>query len=357
MKRALALAGARRILSGGSGIRTHERGKPVSGFQDRCNQPLCHPSGLVGILPVFASRGNPAPLSRSRVSFPTSHGRVSSRGGSQADCLGGGYCFCLRQEACAMYETRFGLRRRPFRPTPDTDLYFPAARHQAALHRLRRALDDDEGLLLLTGDAGSGKTIVARRLLEGLDENVRCVLLTNSHVARNGDLLQAILFDLGLPYQGLTEQVARLAVTESCLDFYRDGGKTLICVDEAHYLHGDLLEELRLLSNLEGKAGKAVQILLIALAEIEKAIEKPSMLAFRQRLTVRARLEPIDANEAPDYLRHYVEVADGRPDRLFGEDVLDILTHAGNGNPRILNQAAHLAFSLADEAEQNTVDA
>src|SRR6185436_16109443 len=145
----------------------------------------------------------------------------------------------------------------------DTDSYFPATSHEAALHRLERALDDDEGLLLLTGDAGSGKTMVARRLLEGLEEHVRCVLLTNSHVARNGDLLQAILFDLGLPYQGLTEQVARLAVTESCLEFYREGGKTLIVVDEAHHLHADTLEELRLLSNLEGNGGKAVQVLLV----------------------------------------------------------------------------------------------
>src|SRR5256885_6400454 len=126
-----------------------------------------------------------------------------------------------------MYDTRFGLRRRPFRSTPDTDSYFPAATHELALHRLRRALADDEGIMLLTGELGTGKTLLARCLLEELDENTRCVLLTNSHVSRKGDLLQAILFDLGLPYQGLTEQGARLAVTESCLDFYPEEGKTL----------------------------------------------------------------------------------------------------------------------------------
>ena len=75
-----------------------------------------------------------------------------------------------------MYDTRFGLRRRPFRPIPDTDSYFPAATHEAALNHLRRALDDDEGVILLTGEAGTGKTLVARRLLEELDENTRSVL-------------------------------------------------------------------------------------------------------------------------------------------------------------------------------------
>src|SRR5262249_22597851 len=109
-----------------------------------------------------------------------------------------------------MYETRFGLRRRPFRPTPDTDAYYAAASHESALRVLRRAIDDDEGVLLLTGDTGSGKTLVARKLLESLDSRIRCVLITNGHMSRSSDLLQAILFDLNLPFHALAEQVARL---------------------------------------------------------------------------------------------------------------------------------------------------
>ena len=256
-----------------------------------------------------------------------------------------------------MYDTRFGLRRRPFRPIPDTDSYFPAATHDAARHLLRRALDNDEGLILLTGEPGTGKTLVARKLLEDLDEDVRVVLLTNSHVSRKGDLLQAILFDLGLPYQGLTEQVARLAVTDSCLANYQEGGKTLVVVDEAHLLATDVLEELRLLSNLEGKDGKAVQVLLAALPVIEETLDEPGLAALRQRLTVRSRLEPLGPEESAEYLRHQVAAAGGKPDKLFGEDVLDILAHAGRGIPRILNQAAHAAFVLADEAGQGQVDA
>jgi type II secretory pathway predicted ATPase ExeA len=256
-----------------------------------------------------------------------------------------------------MYDTRFGLRRRPFRPTPDTDAYYPATTHEAALAGLHRALADDEAVMLLTGAPGTGKTLVARRLLESLDDSVRCVLLTNSHVSRKGDLLQAILFDLGLPFQGLTEQVARLNVTESCLDHYRGGGKTLVVVDEAHHLAADVLEELRLLSNLEGKDGKAVQVILVALPEIEETLKQAGLEALRQRLTERAKLEPLDLQESADYLMHQVRAAGGRPDKLFGPDVLDILAHAANGVPRVLNQAAHAAFSLAAEAEANSVDA
>ena len=114
-----------------------------------------------------------------------------------------------------MYDSQFGLRRRPFRPTPDTDAYYPATGHEQALEHLRQAIDDEEGLILLTAEAGVGKTIVARRLLETLPEEIRPVLLTNSHFAERVDLLHAILYELGLPYLGLGEQDARLAVTEA----------------------------------------------------------------------------------------------------------------------------------------------
>src|SRR5262249_59154272 len=176
-------------------------------------------------------------------------------------------------------------------------------------------------LLLITGNAGTGKTLVTRRLLERLDDRVRTVLLTNSHFTCNSDLLQAILFDLGLPYQGLTEQVARLAVTESCLDYFPDAGQTLIVIDEAHHLSADVLEELRLLSNLEGKDGKAIQVLLVALPEIEATLDKPALAALRQRLTVQVHLELLDSDESVDYLRHQLLAAGGNPDRLFGDDV------------------------------------
>ncbi len=248
-----------------------------------------------------------------------------------------------------MYDRQFGLRRRPFRPTPDTDAYYPATGHERALEDLRQAIDDEEGLILLTAEAGMGKTLIARRLLETLSEDIRPVLLTNPHFAARGDLLHAILFELDLPYRGLGEQDARLAVTESCLDFFGEGGKTLIVLDEAQHLHPEALEELRLLSNLEGKDGRAVQVLLFAMPDFEKAIERAGMASFRQRLTIRVKLEPLSLDESADYLLHQVRVAGGKPDRLFGEDVLDILTHAANGVPRVLNQAAHLAFSLAAE--------
>lgn len=256
-----------------------------------------------------------------------------------------------------MYLEHFGLRTRPFRTTPDVDAYYPATTYETSLAQLLQALDEDEGIVLLEGGPGSGKTLMAHLLLERLPEKWRSAFLTHCRFFGRGDLLQAILFDLGLPYQGLTEHEMRLELTKSCLDRFKQGGRTVIVADEAHLLSTDQLEELRLLSNLEGKEGKAVQVVLFRLPGLFEALNKPGLETFKQRLTVSCRLDPLSIEESADYLMHLVRQAGGQPEKLFGEDVLDILSHASRGVPRLLNQAAHCAFKLADEANADHVDA
>lgn len=256
-----------------------------------------------------------------------------------------------------MNYARFGLHRWPFRHTPDTDAYYPASSHEHALSRLEQLIQQDGGMGVVLGPPGIGKSILSRRLLENLEENIRPVLLTNSHFENRAALLKAILFDLGLPYEGKLEQDARLAVTENCLNAFREGGKTLIVVDEAQNLDPDILEELRLLGNLEGRDGKAIQVILLALPEFHETLRSPKLSAFRQRLTVQVTLEPMSLEESVDYLAHLVRCAGGNPDHFFGEDVLDILSSAGNGNPRVLNQVSSLALNLSDENGSDFIDA
>src|SRR5262249_23871086 len=151
-----------------------------------------------------------------------------------------------------------------FRSTPDSACYYPATGHEHALQRLLIALEDDEGIVLLSGEPGTGKTLLCHCLLERLGTGVTSAFLPLGRAGDRAGLLQAILSDLSLPYVGRSEQDARLALTDFLLNNFAGGKKTVLVMDEAQHLGPDLLEELRLLGNLEARQGKAVQIVLAA---------------------------------------------------------------------------------------------
>jgi type II secretory pathway predicted ATPase ExeA len=256
-----------------------------------------------------------------------------------------------------MYEQHFGLKRRPFRPTPDSDSYYPATSHEQALARLIQGVAADEGLLLLTGAPGTGKTLVCHRLLERLPSESVSAFLTSGHFSGRTALLQAILFELSLPYEGRGEQELRLALTDFLLQNFKNGRRALILVDEAHHLSPDLLEELRLLGNLEAGTGKAVQVVLAAQPAILETILRPELEAMRQRLAVRVALNLLDVREAVDYLVHQVRCAGARPDALVTDEALELIARGTQGVPRLLNQTAHQALLLACAAAVEQVDA
>src|SRR5262245_24001329 len=253
--------------------------------------------------------------------------------------------------------TYFRLQARPFPTTPAPQFYYAATPHEAALDRLARALDDGEGLLLLTGEAGTGKTLVAHLLLERLGREMNTALLTNCRFACRADLLRALLFDLGQPYQGLGEQELRLALTGYLLDEFAKGKRTIIILDEAQGLTPDLLEELRLLSNLEAGHGKAVQIVFVALPAIHDTLARSELNALNQRLAVRETLEVLDVHESADYLLHQLRQAGGRPERIMTDEAVSIIARSAHGVPRLLNRYGHHALTLAEQAVAERVDA
>jgi type II secretory pathway predicted ATPase ExeA len=256
-----------------------------------------------------------------------------------------------------MLTTHFGLRSRPFRTGPDGDAYYPATSHEQAFAKLDAALCADEGLILLTGSAGVGKTLVLHRVLSRHETGRSVVLLTNTHCASRADLLQAILFDLGLTYQGLSEQELRLKLTDHLLTTFRAGQPTLLLIDEAQHLSVGQLEELRLLGNLESSEGKALQVLLCSLPSLRDTVQLPGLASLRQRLAVQAHIAALDVHEAVDYLLHQVRIVGGRPERLFTAEALELCACATQGVPRVLNQVAYAALHLAYAAGVMQVDA
>ncbi len=254
-----------------------------------------------------------------------------------------------------MAENRWGLKRRPFPTTPNASVYYPATTHEHALAQLEHGLQDDEGLLLLQGDAGTGKTLLAQILFDRVPA-VESVFLTNSHLPDRLALLQSILYDLRLSFENASEHVLRLRLIDHCLQQYAEDKQLVLVVDEAQNLSLDLLEELRLLGNLEGSR-KAVQVVLLAQPTFAETLTLPRLASFGQRLGVRCQLEPLELGEAIDYLMHHIRWAGGMPEAIFDADGLETLARGSRGIPRLLNQSAQRALALLSGTEIERIDA
>jgi type II secretory pathway predicted ATPase ExeA len=255
-----------------------------------------------------------------------------------------------------MYDQFFGLTRRPFGATPDPTLYFPAVGHKTAIHRLRASVHDGDGLSVLVGPPGIGKTLACRMLLDEAPETQSVVLLANMHMATVQSMLQAVLYDLSIAFDAMDEQELRLRLIDELTDRFSHGGQTLLLVDEAQNLSLDQLEELRLLTNLEGREEKAVQIVLFGQNSLLEMLEGDALGGIRQRISTLARLEPLEEQETIDYIRFRIQAAGTIADSIFTANALcDICEHSG-GIPRRINQLCHLSMTIAFENESGTVD-
>ena len=204
-----------------------------------------------------------------------------------------------------MYKTHFGLSSRPFRAGPDHASYFPAASHESALNRLVQAIADDEGICLITGKPGIGKTLICRCLFERLGNRFLGAFVPNTHAAfTRTEILQAMLFDLGEEYAGKPEQELRLGLTQLLLDRFAEGQQTVVVVDEAQNLTLDMFEELRLLSNLEAGSCRAVHVVLSAQLDLGDRLRTAEYTLFRHRLATRVQLEPFTRPECVAYMAH-----------------------------------------------------
>jgi type II secretory pathway predicted ATPase ExeA len=246
-----------------------------------------------------------------------------------------------------MYEASFKFHSRPFPPTPQSGTYFPARAIERARETLVRVIERGEGPGLVTGAPGTGKTLLCHLLAEAFGDRFAVVLLAGGRLKSSRAMLQAILYELGLPYRDLNEGELRL----SLLDFLepKPGGSQglLLLVDEAHALPWRLLDELRLMTNLVRDGQPRVRVILAGAPALEERFNGPKLESFSQRLAGRCYLEPLNRAETAAYVRAQIAVAGGDAARLVDDETLASVYRVTEGIPRLINQVCDHALLLA----------
>lgn len=233
-----------------------------------------------------------------------------------------------------MYESFYGLSRRPFQKTPDPEFLYESRTHAEALARLELAVEDKD-VVLLTGEIGTGKTTLSRALIDRLDDRFRPVLVINPRLSPS-QLLALIAERLGVQKLKKQKQQVLDQLTERLFELYEDGLIPLVIVDEAQMLGKGPLEELRLLTNLQLDHAPLVGVLLVGQPELRQKLSKAAYRPFAQRVGMAYHLRGLDENETARYVRHRLEVA-GRREPLFDDAALARVHAASGGVPRTIN--------------------
>lgn len=246
-----------------------------------------------------------------------------------------------------MYQSHFGLRELPFGITPDTSFAYACASHQEALNTLLVAARNGEGFIKITGEVGTGKTLLCRKFLSTLDESYASAYILNPYLEPRA-LMLALAEELGVSLEKEAEQhQLHKSLTLALLNFARKKKRVVLCLDEAQAMPLESLEALRLLTNLETEKRKLLQVVLFGQPELDARLAQVSVRQLRQRITFQYTLKGLQKQELQHYLGHRLRVAGYRGGPLFGKSAVARLYRASRGVPRLVNVIAHKAMLLA----------
>lgn len=254
-----------------------------------------------------------------------------------------------------MYEKFYGFKDRPFNMTPDSDFFFASSKHEEALNRLLLAISERNGFAVVTGEIGSGKTTVCRTLLNKLDPLTKVALVLNTHLGKK-EFLTTILEDLGIEYRSTSKTHLMSALNKFLIEQAARDINVVILVDEAQNLTPAVLEEVRMLSNLETEKEKLVQIILIGQPELRTKLAHPKLEQFSQRIVLYYHLEPLDRTETEQYIIHRLKKAGHEAANLFDKEAIEEIYKYSKGVPRLINLACHNALisGIVYEAKEIT---
>lgn len=245
-----------------------------------------------------------------------------------------------------MYEAHFGLCELPFGITPDTSFFFGSPRSQEALNTLLVAARGGEGFIKITGEVGTGKTLLCRKFMATLGEDFITAYIPNPYLEPRS-LMLALADELELSFEPEVDQHQLLkTITHHLLRLAGQDKRVLLCIDEAQALPLETMEALRLLTNLETEKRKLLQIVLFGQPELNRKLESESIRQLAQRITFHYHLGPLGRDDLDYYVAHRLRVAGFGGARLFSASAISRLYRASGGIPRLVNILAHKALML-----------
>ena len=235
-----------------------------------------------------------------------------------------------------MYLDFFGLHEKPFSIAPDPRYLYMTEQHREAMAHLLFGIGDEGGFILLTGEIGTGKTTICRGLLNELPDDVDIAFIINPRLSAT-EMLQSVCDDLGIVYaDGASLKVLVDALNKFLLESYARGRNTILIIDEAQNLTDEVLEQLRLLTNLETSEKKLLQLILLGQPELNDKLAQDSLRQLAQRVTARFHLNPLSYAEMVEYIRHRLHVAGFRGE-IFSRPALKHIYVKSGGVPRLVN--------------------
>jgi len=242
-----------------------------------------------------------------------------------------------------MYSNFYGFKEPPFNLTPNSRFFFSSAKHLEALSTLIYAVNERKGFVVITGDIGSGKTTVCRTLINKFDSRTKTALITNTHMSGK-DLLMSILEDLEVNYQPGSKSKLHSQLNNYLIEQLRQDHNVVIIIDEAQNLTPSVLEEVRMLSNLETENEKLIQIVLLGQPELKKKLALPRLEQLRQRVAVYYHLTPLNREDAESYIMHRLKLASDSDRAYFTKEAIHRICEFSKGVPRIINQICDSAL-------------
>lgn len=256
-----------------------------------------------------------------------------------------------------MYLSFYSLKEKPFAITSNPSFLFLSKRHKEALAFLNYGIKERMGFIAITGEVGTGKTTLCRTLLNQLDERTKTAFIFNSNLTEL-QLMQTIVDDFGIKTEKKNRATLFSALNHLLIEQLAQNNNVVLIIDEAQNLSPQLLEQVRMLSNLEAENEKLLQIVLVGQPELREKLNSPSLRQLRQRIAVRYHIEPLNRNEIPLYIMHRLTLAGGNgAGPLFDEKALNEIYKYSGGIPRLINVVCDKALLLGFVMEQRTIGA